>query len=71
MVTETRPFTILRCVDPVCGLVQHQLYEPVRRKRHPITGQELIVVRSYPDGNHPTADRDFGYLESRFEKFRR
>ena len=61
---------ILRCVDPVCGLVQHHLYEQVGLKRHPISGQGLIVVRTWPGGVYPAENKDFGYLPMRFELLR-
>jgi hypothetical protein len=61
--------TILRCVDPVCGLVQHRLYRLTRFKDHPITGQRLWVVREWPKLALPVeGEHDFGYLPGRFER---
>lgn len=62
---------ILRCVEPGLGLIQHRLYEVVRRKRHPLFDgiPELLVVREYPTNSLPVPDDpNFGYRANRFIK---
>lgn len=60
--------TLLRCVDPVCGLRRMWSYEVMGKKVHPLTGQELLIVKEV-GGDYPNPDdRRFGFLPSRFEE---